>query len=157
MVGYRNLKPGGWVEVQDIVPRATSDDGTVPSDYPLNKFYSMLGGVLNDKYGFDLWAVEQIPGLLQRLGYVNVQKKVYHMPLGEWAKDKHLRLLGGCFREVVMDFVGAMAARPLVEGGYDREEIDELVSSITAAVMNRRIHAYMPIHFVWAQRPPASA
>lgn len=149
----RNLKPGGWVEIQDILPKASSDDGTVPPNYPLNKFYSTLGDILQEQYQFDLWIVQQLPELLQRLGYVNVQKKVFHMPVGEWARDKHLRLLGGYFREVLRDFVGAMAARPLVEAGFEKDEIEEQVNNITSTMSNRRFHAYMPIHFVWAQKP----
>lgn len=77
------------------------------------------------------------------------------MPLGEWPRNQHLRVLGGCFREVVLDFVAAVAAKPFMEAGYDREEIDELVNDTKAAVNNRRIHAYVPIHFVWAQKPLA--
>ena len=53
-----------------------------------------------------------------------------------------------------MDFVGAMAARPLVEAGYEKDEIQDVVRDVTAAASNRRIHAYLPIHFVWAQKPP---
>ncbi|KAL2016043.1 hypothetical protein VTK56DRAFT_4333 [Thermocarpiscus australiensis] len=151
----QNLKPGGWVEVQDIIPRASSDDGTVPPDYPINRFYSVVGDVLRDRYGFNLWILERLPALLERLGYVNVQRRVYHMPLGEWARDVQLRLLGAYCREVVMDFLCAMAARPLVEAGFERSEIEELVSAARGVVGNRRIHAYMPIHFVWAQKPPA--
>lgn len=132
-----------------------SDDGTVRPDYPLSKFYSELGAALREKYEYDLWFVKELPELLESLGYVNVQKKVFHMPVGEWARDTHLRFLGGYFREVLMDFVGAMAARPLVEAGFERDEIEELVTNVTIALGNRRIHAYMPIHFVWAQKPPA--
>ncbi|KXX78888.1 Malonyl-[acyl-carrier protein] O-methyltransferase [Madurella mycetomatis] len=150
----QNLKPGGWVEIQDIYPKASSDDGTVPPDYPLNKFYSTLGGILQERYGFDFWVVHQLPELLQRLGYVNVQKKVFHMPVGAWARDKHLRLLGGYFREILRDFIGAMAARPFVEAGFEKDEIAEQVSNTMSTISNRRFHAYVPIHFVWAQKPP---
>ncbi|KAK4121743.1 S-adenosyl-L-methionine-dependent methyltransferase [Parathielavia appendiculata] len=152
---FQNLKPGGWVEIQDVLPHVASDDNTIPPAYPLIKFYAMLKPVLRNKYGFDIRLMDRLPGLLQNVGFVNVQRKVFHMPLGEWARDPYLRLLGGYFREVMLDFVGAMASRPLVEAGYDREEIDDIVRDVHAAFANRRIHAYLPIHFVWAQKPPA--
>ena len=98
--------------------------------------------------------LDRLPELLERAGFVNLERKVFHMPLGEWARDAHLRLLGGYLREVVLDFVGAMAARPLVEAGYEKEEIQDMVVDVAAAASNRRIHAYLPIHFVWAQKPP---
>ena len=115
----------------------------------------MLGIALLERYEFNIYVMDNLPSLLEELGFVNVQRKVFHMPLGEWARDAHLRLLGGYYREVMVDFVGAMASRPLVEAGYDKEEIAELVKDINVELSNRRIHAYTPIHFVWAQKPPA--
>jgi hypothetical protein len=150
----RNLKPGGWVEIQDIFPRVSSDDNTIPPDYPIIKFYAMMKTALRDKYGFDLGILEHLPDLLESVGFVNVHRKVYHMPLGEWARDAHLRLLGGYFREVLLDLMGAMATRPLIEAGYEKEELEDMVREATAAASNRKIHAYLPIHFVWAQKPP---
>ncbi|KAH6856815.1 S-adenosyl-L-methionine-dependent methyltransferase [Chaetomium sp. MPI-CAGE-AT-0009] len=150
-----NLKPGGWVGIEDILPHVASDDNTVSPEHPLARFYSMLGPVLMDQYGFDLYIMEHLPDLLESLGFVNVQRKVFHMPVGEWARDPRMRLLGGYFREVVVDFVGAMAARPLMEAGFDREEIEDLVRDVTVEASNRRTHAYVQIHFVWAQKPPA--
>jgi hypothetical protein len=131
-----------------------SDDNSIPADYPLIKFYSMVKPVLREQYGFDIRVLDRLPDLLEQAGFVNLERKVFHMPLGEWARDARLRLLGGYFREVVLDFVGAMAVRPLVEAGYEKEELQELVRDVTAAASNRRIHAYLPIHFVWAQKPP---
>ncbi|KAL2177144.1 S-adenosyl-L-methionine-dependent methyltransferase [Thermothelomyces heterothallicus CBS 202.75] len=151
---FQNLKPGGWVEVQDMVPRVSCDDNTVTPDHPLIKFYSMVKPVLREKYGFEIRILDTLPTLLQNLGFVNVHRKIFHMPLGEWARDPHLRLLGGYFREIMIGFVGAMAVRPLVEAGYEKDEIGDLVRAVTEAVGNRRLHAYLPIHFVWAQKPP---
>ncbi|KAL1843356.1 hypothetical protein VTJ49DRAFT_1943 [Mycothermus thermophilus] len=151
---FENLKPGGWIEIQDIYPRATSDDDTIPPDYALGRFYALLEPVVRERYGTDIYLMERMPQLLSSLGFVNVQRRVFHLPLGEWARDRHLRLQGGLFREIMLEFVGAVAAKPLLEAGYEREEMDEMVRDVAAALGNRRIHAYMPIHFVWAQKPP---
>lgn len=91
--------------------------------------------------------------MLEAAGFVRVERKVFHLPLGEWARDAHLRLLGGYLREVLMDFVGAIAAKPFLEAGMERDEIEELVREVGAVAGNRRVHAYLPIHFVWAQKP----
>ncbi|KAL2258586.1 hypothetical protein VTK26DRAFT_8066 [Humicola hyalothermophila] len=150
---FENLKPGGWVEVQDALPRVSSDDGTVTADNPVNRFYDAVRAVLRDQYGFDIEYVERLPAMLQSLGFVNVQRRVLHVPLGEWAKDAQLRVIGGYLREVLMDFVGAMAARPLVEAGLEQEEIADMTRSVAAAAANRRIHGHIAMHFVWAQKP----
>ncbi|KAL2267455.1 hypothetical protein VTJ83DRAFT_4732 [Remersonia thermophila] len=151
---FQNIKPGGWVEIQDIYPRPASDDDTIPPDYALQRFYDISESVVRERYNVNMFVVDRLPQLLQDVGFVNVQRRVFHMPIGEWPRDRHLRLLGGLFREIMLEFVSAMAAKPLLEAGYDREEADEMVRDVTAALENRRIHAYMPIHFVWAQKPP---
>ncbi|KAK4165252.1 S-adenosyl-L-methionine-dependent methyltransferase [Cladorrhinum sp. PSN259] len=150
-----NLKPGGWVEIQEIYPWAYSDDDSLPADYAPNRFYSLTEKVLKDHYGFDIKILDNLVERLTRLGFVNAERKVYHMPLGEWPRNRHLRVLGGCLREVFFDLLAAMAAKPFIEAGYEREEIEELVNETKAALNNRRFHAYVPIHFVWAQKPPA--
>ncbi|KAK3687552.1 S-adenosyl-L-methionine-dependent methyltransferase [Podospora appendiculata] len=152
---FQNLKPGGWIEVQDICPKVGSDDGTVQPDNPLARFYSLVHRIFLDKYQADIRHIERVPEDLERAGFVNVQKRIWNVPVGEWAKDAHLRTMGGYFREIIMDLVVAMAARPFVEAGLEKTEIDELVNSIRAAMGNKRIHAYLPIHSVWAQKPPS--
>ncbi|KAK3944876.1 S-adenosyl-L-methionine-dependent methyltransferase [Diplogelasinospora grovesii] len=152
---FENLKPGGWVESQEILPRVGCDDNTTPLDYPLSTFYRICKDIMHEKYQFEIGFVEHLPQDLEQIGFVNVQRRIYHLPVGEWPRDRHLRMVGGYFREVLMDFVNAMVARPFVEAGLEKTEIEDLVNNIKAAMGNRRIHAYLPIHFVWAQKPPA--
>lgn len=114
----------------------------------------MIKPILRERYGFDLFLLARLPTLLEEVGFTNIQRKVFHLPFGEWARNGHLRLLGGYCREIIIDFVAAMASRPLVEAGFDRADIADLVRDATQSASNRRIHAYYPIHFVWAQKPP---
>lgn len=149
---YRNLKPGGWTEWADPCPRARHVDGAPADDHPLNRFYDVCGAVLQSRYGFDIMYVERLAALLRAEGFVHVQQRVYHVPIGQWPAPARQRMVGRYFQEVMMDFVVAIAARPLVEGGMDRAEADELVGSVRAAMEDRAIRAYFPIYFVWAQK-----
>ncbi|KAK0621562.1 S-adenosyl-L-methionine-dependent methyltransferase [Bombardia bombarda] len=150
---FQNLKPGGWVECQEILPKPYCDDNTLPPNYPVSKFYDLLTDILYKKYQFEIAYVKKLPEVMRQIGFVNVQWKIFHLPVGEWAKDGHLRMIGGYFREVIMDFVTAMAARPFVEAGVEKTEIDDLVAACRVAMGNRKIHAYIPVHFVWGQKP----
>ncbi|KAK1759279.1 S-adenosyl-L-methionine-dependent methyltransferase [Echria macrotheca] len=151
----RNLKPGGWLEVQEVVPHPGSDDGTIPPDSALLKFYTVCGEVFQKTYGFDMEYAKHVPEDLERRGFINVEKKVWHAPIGDWPRDPKLRTIGGYMREIIMDFAGAMAARPFVEYGMDKTEIDELLVGLREALGDRRVHAYLPLHYIWGQKPPA--
>ncbi|KAK3390555.1 S-adenosyl-L-methionine-dependent methyltransferase [Podospora didyma] len=151
---FENLKPGGWVESQELFPELGSDDGPLPPDYAPSRFYKMCGEVLHQLYGFNTGVAGQLPDDLKRLGFINVQRRVFHLPIGDWPRDPHLRLIGGTFREVILEWVTAMAARPFVEAGIDKDEIDEMVENIQNVVRDKHIHAYMPVHYTIAQKPP---
>ena len=138
-----------------MLPILGSDDDTIPPDYSLNKFYAVCVRVFKQVYGFDLNLALRLPEELQRQGFVNVQRKVFHLPIGDWPRNPNMRTVGNYFREVFMSFATAMAARPFVEFGMEKPEIDEMLNAIRDALRDRRIHAYMPLHFVWAQKPPA--
>ncbi|KAK3368918.1 S-adenosyl-L-methionine-dependent methyltransferase [Lasiosphaeria ovina] len=151
---FENLRPGGWVETQEIYPQPGSDETPLPADYAPAKFYSLCVEVLLKLYGFQVDSVGSLPANLERIGFVNVQRKVFHLPLGDWPRDPRLRMVGGYFHEVFMEWVTAVAARPFVEAGLDRTDIQELVKAVKVAADDKSIHAYLPIHFVWAQKPP---
>ncbi|KAK5660407.1 hypothetical protein OQA88_12950 [Cercophora sp. LCS_1] len=150
---HRNLKPGGWVEMQEIFPKPASDDGTMPADYALAKFYNLTTQVFREVYGFNIDYVQSLPQDLQRQGFINVERRVFHVPIGDWPRDPQLRMIGGYMREVIMDFATAVAARPFVEFGMEKTEIDDLLNAVRDALADRRIHAYLPVHYVWAQKP----
>jgi len=109
--------------------------------------------VFREYYHFDIDFVEKAPALLEQMGFVNVQRRVFHLPIGEWPKDKHLRTIGAYFREVMVEMVPAISASSFPEYGMDPAETSELLKSVHTALCDRRIHAYLPVHIVWAQKP----
>lgn len=153
---YSNLKPGGWIEFFEFTAQIGCDDGTLAPDNPLLKFYVVFRSVFQQLYGFDLTYVEKLPQQLEQTGFVNIQRKVYHLPIGDWPKDKHLRTIGVYLREVVDEMLSAVAAKPFVEAGMETAEIHDLLSAVRKVLANKRVHAYIGAHVVWAQKPSTS-
>ncbi|KAK1829009.1 S-adenosyl-L-methionine-dependent methyltransferase [Podospora conica] len=150
----QNLKPGGWVEFQDFSPQIGSDDGSVPPGYAVQRLFTLCADVFKTVYDFEPDYVTRLPADLQRLGYQRVESRVFNMPIGDWHTDPRQRTIGGYLREVLMNFTIAVAARPLVEYGMEKSEINELVNAVRHALSDRSIHAWVPMHYVWAQKPP---
>ena len=139
--------------MQEFTSRIRCDDGTVTPDYPLHGFYDQMRTIFADHYGFDLHAIEKAPTLLRELGFVNIQQNIFDIPIGEWSKDTHLRTIGAYFREALTEMFSAMAAKPFADHGVDRSDTSDLLQAIKPALLDKRIHAYMPVHIVWAQKP----
>lgn len=128
----------------------------MPADYAPKVFYEKLHDVFREKYGFDSFICERLPGELARLGFVNVQKKVCHIPIGLWAKEKKRMHQAFLLQEVLGEFLPVMEAKPFREedqGETDREAIHQLFGEVRQALQSKKIHAYLPFHFIYAQKP----
>lgn len=119
----------------------------------MQRFYALCTRVFKEVYSFELDFIQKLPESLRGNGFVNVQQKVFHVPIGDWPRDPRMRTIGGYLREVIMNFASAMAARPFVEFGMEKTEIDDLLSSVRDALSDRSIHAYIPMYYVWGQKP----
>ena len=92
-----------------------------------------------------------------RIGFINVRRKTYNVPIGGWAKEQRLRVIGRLMKEVCNDLCVAMSARPFIEYGMEEREREELRDSVKAALNDRTAHAQMTIHVIIGQKPPLSA
>ena len=134
-------------------PVVSSDDGTVPPNYPVTTFLKLIDSIFAAEYGFDIFHVESLPDVLASTGFTNVQRRIFKLPIGGWPKDGHLNMIGHCFRMVLLDFCSAAAAKPFPQAGFDKSDTQALLDEMEKATANRHIHAYLQVHFVWAQKP----
>lgn len=82
---YENLKPGGWIEIQELGGHALCDDDTMPEDYSVNKFLDMCQEALG-KFGADFRAGNKLQEPLEKAGFTNITCKKLKVPIGPWAK-----------------------------------------------------------------------
>jgi ubiquinone/menaquinone biosynthesis C-methylase UbiE len=153
---HRNLKPGGWIEFCEFMPIIGCDDGTVSPDSALVRFYNVMRQTFLQQYDMDLGYIEKVPSALEQIGFTNIQRKIYHLPIGDWPRDKHLRTIGVYMRVIIDDMLAAMAAKPFTEAGMDKAEVTELLHNVRAMLLNKRFHPYLPAHIVWGQKPPSA-
>jgi hypothetical protein len=85
MGAHRNMKAGGWIEIQEFDARANCDDGTLAPDSPLLRFFD-TAAVAVKKFGMNFRAGEALQEPLERAGFVNVQCVTLKVPIGTWAK-----------------------------------------------------------------------
>lgn len=129
-----------------------SDDGSVTADHPIVKMYDMVEEIFHRKYGFNIYFPERLPAQLSEAGFVNVHRRIFHAPIGDWPANNRFETIGWMLRENMKDLVSAIAAKPFVEAGISPEEIKKHVADIRRAMYDDTIHAYLPVHIVWAQK-----
>ncbi|KAI6382460.1 hypothetical protein MCOR25_000752 [Pyricularia grisea] len=152
---FNKLKPGGWIEFQEIYPKVSCDDGSMPDDFPLIELYDLIERLLAQHSGFQIFIAEHLPDELERLGYVNIQRRVFNIPVGTWAMSRRLSRAGYLFRVVVAELVPVLAAKA-EQIGIPSEEVEGLSCRVLESMHAEQptnVHAYVPFHFIWAQKP----
>ncbi|KAK4150241.1 S-adenosyl-L-methionine-dependent methyltransferase [Chaetomidium leptoderma] len=150
---YENLKPGGWVELQESANTLYSQDGSLAKDNPMVK---MMEGLMEacEKIGRTLDPAPSMEGWLRDAGFVNVKVETFKLPVGSWPKDLRLKeigtLLGINFTEGVEAFTAALFADVL---GWSKEEITVLNAGVRNTVKKGDVHALFDFLVITGQRP----
>jgi len=82
-------KPGGYAEFQDFDLTYRSEDGSMTPDRTALKWANELLKASRD-FGHDPCPGAKLKGWMKDAGFENVVAQKYRIPIGPWAKDKHL-------------------------------------------------------------------
>lgn len=153
----RHLKPGGWIELQEIhhSPRSANPDADLPEDHEVAQFWSyVIAGLGKLGVDLDISSGGQLAKMLQEAGYVNVTERVFHVPIGTWPKNKVLKTVGLYWRTILLDGLQAIALGPMVRGlNWKREEVEVFLTGVRRAYHDNTALMYMPLHIIYAQKP----
>ncbi|KAK7913828.1 S-adenosyl-L-methionine-dependent methyltransferase [Apiospora marii] len=149
---YANLKPGGWVEWQELHAWMQCDDGTMPPNDPAFDFYKLFQQAFR-RIGCDTALAANLDGPLRDAGFVNVQCVVKKIPVGQWARDKKLRLAGWYLRTAIQEVLPALCGKPLSVLGLNEVERELWRAAAVRAVNDDSVHRYWNMYFWYAQKP----
>lgn len=113
----RALKPGAWVELQDLVPEAFCDDASMPENYPAGAWLKLITSGLQN-LGANMYAPKTHLQRLRDAGFTNVQEKRFKVPIGTWPKLKTLKTVGLYERYALYDGAEALSLGALVRGSW---------------------------------------
>lgn len=146
-----HIKTGGWVEFHEFIPQILCDDGTMSDEDPLRIFFDA------STQGLRTFGGEPLKGLhleetLVGAGFTNIHVITKKVPIAAWPRDKHLKTVGMFTRAVILDSLGALAAKPLAALGISAEDRRALVTQVKRSLNDRRIHRYMKCVICYGQK-----
>lgn len=150
----RHTKDGGWIEVQEILPRILCDDDSMLPDDPLRLLFEAAEQGLK-KFGFKQYGLMDIQDSLKRAGYTNVQCIRRKVPVSPWARDKHFRSLGTLMKANIVGILGALAAKPLAAIDVEEKDRRSLMKMARQSLDDNRVHRYVECGFCFAQKGQA--
>ncbi|KAF4829748.1 Secondary metabolism regulator LAE1 [Colletotrichum tropicale] len=150
---HRVLKPGGWIELQDMKWTFDCDDESMPSECTLPKFTSLVKEGL-EKFEVELFAADHHIERLEAAGYVNQVNDTKKLPVGPWAREIDLKNIGRYSQAAVYDGLHANTIAPLTRGlGWSSTEVEIFLVQLRKDLMNPSIHSYAHYYSMSGQKP----
>ncbi|KAG6074820.1 hypothetical protein E4U33_002293 [Claviceps sp. LM78 group G4] len=153
---FESLRPGGWIELQEYQTLPMCDDETMPDDDPVKYLYETVGRTY-EKFGLQANLPPNLESYLQDAGFENIHCQIFKSPIGPWAKDKTMRLVGADQRTAVGEGLSLLAGRPFQALGISEAEAQVIIAMARKGLEDPNVHRYFNYYFWYAQKPVSSA
>ncbi|KAF2095542.1 S-adenosyl-L-methionine-dependent methyltransferase [Rhizodiscina lignyota] len=142
---YDALKPGGIIELQDVVFPGRCDDGSAPPTSPMAEWFKLFIEA-GTKAGLNPTQANDFATPLRQAGFVGITGRKFKWPLGPWAKGKMNKTLGKWTLENILEGLqgGSLAlfTRML---GWSKERVEVFLMEVRRELHEQKSHFYMPM------------
>jgi hypothetical protein len=136
------MRPGGWIELQDMYLIPSSFDGTHEGTAWQGATLAAGRGLAS--LGKDLYKVLHYAEWLKEVGFVDIRWDAIPWPIGAWPKDKKWKEIG---RYSILNSVDVLESiRKLVElSGLSKEETQEMIEQGKREVKDPAMHGLVKL------------
>ncbi|RAR12600.1 S-adenosyl-L-methionine-dependent methyltransferase [Stemphylium lycopersici] len=151
---YANLKPGGYLECQELTfPIRCMDPGVTAENSPLIRWSEYFLEAAK-QIGVDGTGPRHFSPQLRNAGFTNINVNVYKWPVGKWAKGARFKLLGRFVYDDLMDWLPSSSLRLFTRIlKWSREEVEVFLSECRAEARRKDRHYYGEALFWYARKP----
>ncbi|KAJ5088598.1 S-adenosyl-L-methionine-dependent methyltransferase [Penicillium angulare] len=142
---YKHLKPGGRIEISDLVSRTHCDDDS----YPLNCHYRIWEEQAEFFRVADiqgrLWdIVPYMHGFLEKAQFEGIKFARNPIPIGRWPKEPRMKEIGRYIRAQLVDSAAeSYTLAPFTRfGGWSHEEVQVLLAHLRRELLSNTMHIY---------------
>ncbi|OQE45908.1 hypothetical protein PENCOP_c001G02337 [Penicillium coprophilum] len=159
---FKHLKPGGYMECQELDPKPQCDDDTMPPENLDGGYsaYAMHDWVdLNVRSGREsdpprqFRIAHRIAQYMRDIGFVDVEQRLTKIPTNTWPQDEKLRTLGAWSESNWLDALSGWSYKPFLALGWSKPEIEVFLVDVRRSIQDRNVHAYMNFYVVTGRKP----
>ncbi|OHW98213.1 methyltransferase domain-containing protein [Colletotrichum incanum] len=150
---YKNLTPGGYLELNDVDAIPVSDDGTLTEDSSFMKAVRLWSEGLAI-LGSPFENFSRLEGVMKDVGFEDIHVKRFKWPTNSWPKDRKHKELGiWNYENLSPNWEGFLMA-PLTRAmNWTKEEVLILAMEARRDSANKNIHAYYNIWSIYGRKP----
>ena len=127
---FYHLKPGGWMESQELMPTPYCDDNSIPGDWPFMEWIKYSDRAATE-YGRPLRIANHLKQWYTEAGFVGVREEIIKLPLNSWPDNKDLKLLGRVSEENWLAGLSGFSMAPFSRNlEWSKEDIEVLVQTV---------------------------
>ncbi|CAI6306338.1 unnamed protein product [Periconia digitata] len=153
---FDNLKPGGYLELQEPIARFECDDGSFAQAKDLYQWQELCNQAAM-KFGKLMQSAGELKGKLLAAGFVDVHERILKVPIGPWPKDPKMKELGRYHREQLAQGIGPYTLGFLGKvQGWSEDECKVITAKVISQMRNPKIHTYIKYYFVHGRKPESS-
>jgi ubiquinone/menaquinone biosynthesis C-methylase UbiE len=152
---FKHTKPGGYMESQELMFMPFCDDGSMPADWPFLE-WSRLMQETSIETGRELNVAGRLKRWYEEAGFVDVQERVFQVPVGRWACETALKDLGHWWLEnLLAGLQGFSLAYFTRWRNWSSDELEVYLVNVRRSLADRNVHAYHKMYVVWGRKPEA--
>lgn len=142
---FSNLRPGGWVEAQEVNYPLYCDDGSAGPNSALMRWSKVIREAMG-KGGVDSAPGDHFKNYLSDEGFTNVQEKITNWPCSPWSKDEYGKELGRLQRQNMLMMLEGVSTMVLMKHlGWTKQEVEALLQEVRRDLDDLDKHVYIRV------------
>ncbi|KAG5993188.1 hypothetical protein E4U52_002145 [Claviceps spartinae] len=124
----------------------------MPDDDPVKHLYETIERTY-EKFGLKAALPPKLEAYLLEAGFENIHCQIIKVPIGPWAKDKVLRIVGQYQKMAVVEILPSLSGRPFQALEMSEAEIEVTLAMARKSLDDPNVHRYFNYYFWYAQKP----
>lgn len=142
---FKHCAPGGYFECVELTTSIRSDHREIAADNAILRWTTLLQQGI-ERLGSNLDVdFDQIVSLMREVGFVDVEKKPFKIPIGTWPSNPTLKQAGGVQLVAMLEGVEGLSLTVFTRGlEWSIENTQTLIEEVKHEFTRRRACYYWP-------------
>lgn len=147
------LKPGGLIEVTDIMWHFECQDGSMTPDCASVKWADNFHELASMTFHVDFGPSPKMEGWLKEAGFEDVEVRTKIVPVGPWPKDRRLKEIGRYF--LIQMLEGGMENYSIglfTKAGWEAAEVHAMLGRVRSEITDPKVHSFTRAWFITGRK-----